>query len=152
MTDLDARCFVKRGGTLVPRDIMAEEMLAEIGEGKEVLVTVRRARNVRHHRLLFAMLRKVVENTDDWSSEDELLDDLKLATGHAERRVNLLTGEAYAAPRSIAYTAMDQMRFTRWFNRAVYVLATKVLQCAPEDLQREVLEMAEGRSDQRRAA
>lgn len=151
MTDLDARAFIKRQGKLVPADIMADEFLAEIPEGREVLVTVRRPRNPRHHRLLFALLRKVVENTDDYASEAELLDDLKLATGHAEKRVNLLTGEPYAVARSISYASMDQTAFAHWYKRAILVLATRVLRCAPEDLEREVLEMADGRPGRRAA-
>lgn len=145
MTDLDARCFVKRGGALVPRDFMAEEMLEGIGEGKEVLVIVRKARNPRHLRLLFAMLRKITDNSDDWVDEENLLDDIKLSTGHAERRVNLITGQPYEAPRSIAVASMDQLRFKRWFDRAVHVLATKILHCLPEELEREILEMVDGK-------
>ncbi|MCK7474054.1 MAG: DUF1367 family protein [Rhodopseudomonas palustris] len=52
---------------LVPADIHADEMLGEIADGREVMVTIRRARNPQHHRFLFAMLRKVVENSDLWS-------------------------------------------------------------------------------------
>lgn len=144
MTDLDARAFRKRGKSLVAADVMADEFLDGIRDGAEVLVSVRRPRNPRHHRLLFALLRKVVENTEDWADEEELLGDLKLATGHVERRVNLLTGEAYAVPRSISYASMTQDQFRRWFNRAVHVLATDVLRVAPQALLDEVLAMVDG--------
>ena len=80
MSSLDARNFVKRNGGLYPADRFADEFLSEIPANREVLVTVRRPRNPRQHALLFALLRKVTENTDRWPSEEALLDDLKLAT------------------------------------------------------------------------
>lgn len=126
MSDLDARVFVKRGNSLVPADIMSDELLAQIRDGREVMVTIRRARNPKHHRLLFAALRKVVDNTDRWPSEEVLLDELKLATGLAEVRVNLLTGKPYAVPASISFAAMDQTRFGEWFARATVALAQAI--------------------------
>ncbi len=53
MSDLDARAFVRRQRGLVPADIVADELLQALPIGKEVLVTIRRARNPKHHRKLF---------------------------------------------------------------------------------------------------
>lgn len=126
MSDLDARCFIKRGNTLVPADIMADELLDQLKDGREVLVTLRRARNPKHHRLLFAALRKTVDNTDIWPSQRKLLSDLKIATGLFETRINALTGIPYVEPQSISFTAMDQLRFSEWFERATYKLAEAI--------------------------
>lgn len=123
MTDLSGRCFVRRGNALIPADEHAEDFLHEIAEGREVIVTVRKARSSQHHRMFFAMLRKVVDNSEQWASEDVLLDDLKLATGHCELRRNALTGAAIMAPRSINFASMDQTAFRRFFDRCCYVLA-----------------------------
>src|SRR6476659_7800903 len=107
MTDLNARIFRKvrnpKTGVsgLVPTDAMSEELLASIPDGREVLVTIRRPRLIRHHRLLWALLKKVVENTDRWESEKSLLDSLKLATGLFEARV-AINGAPYAIPSSIS--------------------------------------------------
>ncbi len=146
MADLDAVAFVKRNNTLVPADFHADEFMEKIGDGKQVLVTLRKARNVQHHKLLWAMLRKVVDNSDQWASEAVLLDELKLATGLAEVRVNLLTGKPYAVPGSISFAAMDQTKFSAWFDQAVHLLATRVLKCAPQELLDEITAMAAPRA------
>ena len=106
MTDLEGRAFTKRrvaGITcLVPSDTHAEEWLATIGLNKEVIVQGRRVRNIKHHRLLFAVLRLVFENTDLWESETNILDELKMLTGLYEIRVSKTTGEVFQVPRSIS--------------------------------------------------
>lgn len=137
MSDLEGRCFMRKGAVLVPSDFAAEEFLSEIGDGREVILTIRKARSPQHHRWFFALLHKVVSNTDDWSNEDELLDALKLATGHTERRMTI-DGKVYLAPRSISFAAMGQAAFNRFYKRCCYVLATKILKCSPEELMGEV--------------
>ena len=137
MSDLEARAFTRRGGALVPSDFAAEEFLSEVKDGQEVLLTVRKARSPQHHRWFFALLHKVVENSDDWQTEEEVLDALKLATGHTERRMTL-DGAVYVAPRSISFAAMGEEAFRRFRKRACYVLATKVLGCDPDELMGEV--------------
>ena len=137
MSDLNGRAFIRRGGALVPADFAAEEFLAGIKEGKEVLVSVRLARSVPHHRWFFALLRKVVENSERWSTEEDLLDDLKLATGHIARRANLLTGEVSAVAKSINFASMPEDEFIRFRDRCLHVLG-KVLGVDPATLMEEV--------------
>jgi hypothetical protein len=142
--DLDGRCFVKKDGKLVPADFAADELLAEIPEGREIMVTIRKARSPAHHRFFFALLRKVCEATGRWHDEDELLDAVKLATGHV-RRVQRLDGEVLIMPRSINFASLPEGPFSRFKKRALYVIgqATGV---DPETL------MEEADKTQRRAA
>ena len=126
MSDLSGRCFVRRGNALLPADPAAEEFLREIGDGREVIVSVRKARNPRHHRWFFAMLRKVCDNSEQWPSEDALLDDLKMAVGHRETTVNAITGEIVLRPRSINFASMDEYAFRRFAKRCGYVLARAI--------------------------
>jgi len=107
MSDLAGVCMVRRGNTLVPADQHAEEFVNGIAEGREVIVTMRKARSPQHHRFFWALLSKVVENSDDWQTPEEVLDALKLATGHAERRMNI-DGGVYLAPKSISFAAMGE--------------------------------------------
>lgn len=139
MTDLDGRCFVRKGNSLIPADFAADEFLSEIKDGAEIIVTIRKPRSPKHHRFFFAMLRKVLENTDDWQTEDELLDALKLATGHTEQRLTL-EGKMYTVPRSISFASMPEDVFTRFRKRCCYILA-KTLGIDPETLMAETEEM-----------
>lgn len=112
MSDLDGRCFTVRGTTLVASDFAADEFMAKLKQGSEVIITIRKARSPQHHRWFFAMLRKVIDNTDArWAHEDDLLDDLKLATKHIRKRINGLNGEAIIEPKSINFAALDEYSF-----------------------------------------
>lgn len=142
--DLDGRAFVKRNGALWPADGAAREFLDELPDRKEVLVTVRRVRSAVHHRWFFSLLRHVVDQTDDFGSEEELLDAVKLATGHVERRM-MLDGRMWLAPRSISFAAMGQDAFRRFVDRALFVL-NRALGIDCEALVREV------EADQKEAA
>lgn len=142
MADLDSYSFVRRSGSLVPRDVHAEELLSSIRDGGEVMVSVRRARNPRHHRLAFAFFNFLVDNTDGrWESVEECLQDMKLATGHYEKRVNAITGEVMLIPKSISFAAMDQEKFGRWWRRAIHVACTRIIPMLPAEMEAAILEI-----------
>lgn len=124
MADLDGYCFIRRGDKLVPADIHAEDWLREIKDGKEIIVSGRKARNVKHHRLFFALLKKFQENAEGWGDVDleDILDAVKFQLGYV-RRVRRLDGEFEHRPRSISFASMDQVTFDRFFERAAYHLA-----------------------------
>jgi hypothetical protein len=127
MSDINGVCFVRRGSTLVPADFHADEFLNTLQEGKEVILSSRRARSPQHHRWVFALLRKVVENTEGlWANEADLLDDLKEATGMVVRRQNPLTGSWHVGSRSISFAAMDENSFRSWRDRALDILSQRL--------------------------
>jgi hypothetical protein len=146
VTDIRGLPFRKRANSLVPLNEQADEFMAGVKDGGDVLVTARRARNLRFHRLLFAMLHKVVDNTDRWPDEEILLADLKEQTGYGHYRANGFSGVVTFAPDSISFAKCDEYKFKRLFNRFAYVLATKVLSCEPQELIDAVFSMVDGDS------
>lgn len=140
MTDLDAKVFRRRGNTLVPSDMNADEWLAKIGDGKEVTVTARKARNPRQHKLLFALLRIVTDNSDQWPNAYALLDALKMATGHVDMVLGI-SGAVILKPASISFANMPQDMFSEWFKRALDIVARDILKAAPDDVAAEVYAM-----------
>ena len=119
MSDLNGVCMKRVGGALVPADYIADDVMSTIPEGGELVVTLRRARNPRFHRWFFALLRKVIDNTDGrWASEEQLLYALKMATGHCEP-APALTGEVLLHPKSINFAAMDELKFKTFVARCL---------------------------------
>lgn len=106
MADLDGLAFKKTyiagRAALVASDLHAEEWLAKISDGAELIMSGRRPRNIKHHKKLFWILRHVINNTEEkWADEKALLHELKLATGLTVRRPSILVDNAL--PRHIQY-------------------------------------------------
>ena len=116
----------RKGLTLVPADRLAEEDLQALPIGKQLLVEVRKPRSLQHHRLLFALLRKVAESTPTPLSENALLSWVKVRTGYVEM-VPLGFGKSYAAPASIAFGNMDQGEFGLFFDRVVELICAEIV-------------------------
>lgn len=136
--------LIRKGNTLVPADRMAEQDMETLGD-KPVLVDVRKPRSLGHHRLMFSLLRKVVENTPSPISEDALLSWIKVRVGHVEY-VPLAFGKSYAAPASISFAKMDQAAFNTFFEQAVTLICEEVIPGLDRaGLMEEVMAMVERR-------
>lgn len=136
-SDLEGRCFVKKGNVLYPVDFAASELLATIPEGKEVVVVIRQHRNPKALRWFFAMLRTVCQATGLWATEENLLNALKFETGHCELQMKLDGSECLVA-KSISFPKMKEDEFNAFKERSLDLLATKVLGCDPAELMEEV--------------
>lgn len=140
--------FIKRriAGTdcLVPMDEDGREIMAALSEDRQVMVKVHAARNVRHHRMLFALLRRCTD-AGPWDGDEEsLLTWLKIGTGLVDTVIGP-NGKPYYLPRSIAFESMSQDRFARWFDRAVYLISTRILGCDDwQKLRDEIAEIVDG--------
>lgn len=128
---------IKQLNTLVPVDDQGREALAKIGHGKQVTVSVKKARNPYHHRKLFAMLGIVLSNQEHYKDTDQLLAACKLATGHCDL-VKTKHG-VIGLPKSIAFHAMDGIAFQDFYDKAVQWVVEEVIPgLAARDLNAEV--------------
>lgn len=143
--------FFERDGALFPMDDDGREMLAAVKD-KRVVVHVHAPRNVLHHRLLFALLRDICQ-AGAWDGDEEsLLAWLKIATGLVDMIVGP-DGRPYYVPRSIAFESMDQASFSRWFERACFVITARLLKSDRwEDLRDRTIASLEKSLPERRAA
>jgi hypothetical protein len=116
--NLDDRVFIRRAQSFVPADVHAEEMLNSVKLNAECILSRRTARNVAHHRRLFALLKVACDHSTRYSDPVVFLSDLKVLTGLATMRFNYLTGEVYPVEQSISFSAMSQSRFDEWYKLA----------------------------------
>lgn len=117
--------FTAYDGKLIPATDEAESWIRRIKPGDIIDVDVVRPRSQQHHKLFFSMLKIVSDNLDN-CSVDNLLDIIKLGTGHT-KIVKLPGGVAYAIPKSISFSAMDRDTFSAFFTKAVDYIISYVL-------------------------
>lgn len=135
--------FIERGGGLFPLDADGQEMVQAV-KGKRVMVSAHAPRNLQHHRLLFALLRRICEAGAWDGTEETLLEWLKIGTSLV-RTVVGPDGKVYYVPDSISFESMSQDKFRRFFDRAVYLICSRLL--GREDwewLRDEVVEAVDG--------
>ncbi len=141
MTKLFLKVKYRDRSALVPSDSASLEALRKFKDGDIVSAVIKRPRNPKHHRKLFAMLQIVWEGTavqDKYPTKENLLDALKLALGYCEP-VRLPNGECAVKVKSIAFESMDQTAFEKFYDAAVDVILTQLVpHLKREDLAREV--------------
>ena len=145
--------FIKRNGGLFPTGRDGEELLREWADGKECMVKVHVPRNIRHHRLLFALLNTIVDSGAWDGTTETLLDWCKIGTGHVRTIVGP-DGKTYFVPKSIKFESMAQDKFSRWFDRVIWLICDRLLDGQNwEGLRDEIYTAVDGGlSDQRQAA
>ena len=131
--------FAKHFTSLRPTDESGQEFLRGLGTGEIVKVTVTRPRNVRFHRLFFALLNLVYENTETFASVEQVLTTVKYGIGHFDTVI--VNGQEEKHPRSISFARMDQDQFRQFWDRAVDYVIANILPANRADLEREVFEM-----------
>lgn len=110
--------------------------------GQTYKATVRKPRIGVDHRRYWKLLSVVCENSEQFESVELLHEYVKLRTGHCSPILIKSTGEIVLVPRSISFTAMDQVQFEDFWQRVVKLVCTEVLPGLSEDeLQLEVMRL-----------
>lgn len=114
-----------RGG-LSPVSSFDAERLDRYGIGVDLEVRIMQRRSIPQQRLYWAMLGRVVENTDDWPTSEHLHEALKLHLGYTTP-MKTVDGRTVWRPDSTAFASMDGAEFKVFFDRAVETIATHIL-------------------------
>jgi hypothetical protein len=135
--------FRRSRAMLVPVDDEGIALLERLRRGQDVMVDVRTARNILHHRLFFAILNKLVENTDFFVGIEDALRAVKIGCQLVDTVIDD-TGKVYYILRSIAFESMDQTEFSTLFDAAIKLVCNRwLVGTKEEDLRDEVFKMCD---------
>lgn len=132
--------FRRVGGALVPTSPEAREALESVKDGKEVMASIRAARNIRQHHLFWAVVGIVAEN--EGRSKDDIKDWLCYATNYVQHYFDPY-GRLHIVPKSIAVESMPQDEFNRFFNAAIMKVCERI-GSAPDEVRARVYELLDG--------
>ena len=119
----------REGNKLGACDTIGHELIVGMRHGEQVLADIKRARNPKHHRLMFALLQLALDNQDKHKDIDSLLNAIKVATGHC-KWLDMMVRDVpvrVAVPKSISFASMRQDKFEKFFDAALDYLANDVL-------------------------
>ena len=143
---------VRKLKALYPADEAGEAILRTLAQGELVEITLRRPRNIKHHRLFWALASlcwEQIDNRDDYPDVEDLVTELKIVTGHYTKRFINLDGKRYTVltPKSISFAAMEQPAFEEFFERcADWIVANVLPGVTKEELRSEIEQMVGIRS------
>lgn len=131
----------KHHGALRPENAAAVAAVEKIANGATVKVSISQPRNMKHHRLFWALMRLVWENQEHYENVDHMVVALKVALGHCDTVITKDGGTAYI-PKSISFAKMDQTAFNEFWDRCLHLICKYFLPGADrEELTREVYRM-----------
>jgi exo-beta-1,3-glucanase (GH17 family) len=124
--------LVKKGMNLAPAYSSDLEHLNTLKNNVVYRADLKRPRNVKHHKKLFALLNCFIDNQEHYSSVDEILVALKIAYGYIDK-VKDFYGNEHVVVKSISFESMSQDDFEPFYDFAINLLAN-YLGCTAEEL------------------
>lgn len=110
--------------------------------GQLVTLDGKRPRNLGFHRLFFAMLRLISDNSNPHISEKAALLYAKMAAGVGEFEPDTRGGQHFI-PDSISFARMDQVAFDAFVQTAIPPLVGRfMVGTAPDAIIKEAMELA----------
>lgn len=132
----------REGNRLAPIDPISAEELLTVPADRDVLVVVKQPRNVRQHRLAWALAEKIHEACDWLKDREDAMDFLKIKARHVKYITDPRTGKIEIIPKSIAFASLSQDAFDRVFRRMVYVTCAEIVPGLEEEkLRAEIMNM-----------
>jgi len=130
ITLADSRNCSQLYTTLYESDLEISRKLP-IGQRLSCSGTDRDIRNLGHHKKLFSLLKLTMQNLpekykDAFKNQNQLLEELKVQSGHIEKRTSL-GGSAYFVPKSIAFDSMSQDDFSEFYDAVVDIVCKYIL-------------------------
>jgi hypothetical protein len=109
---------------------------------------IKGGRNLRQLRLLFAIIQFFRDHVEGFQhrTKEQMVNILKIETGHTTPYRKITTGEIYEIPNSISFANMDQTEFAEWFDLVCQVLLQGMPGNTPEEIRQELLAMVDGRA------
>lgn len=133
----------RQGSRLVPVNEMFAEDLARLPLNADLTVKVTSKKNMRLHRLLWALAAKVADASDQFHDREDAMDELKIRARYFKLTVSPISGEARITPKSL--TKLDGTGLQRLADRMIYVICRDILPGLEESkLKAEVERMVAG--------
>ena len=123
---------------MIPCDQEAQEWFTKTKDRQMVEMRCHRHRNPGQHRKYFALLNKVVENTD-FVSTSELLYCIKVKLNYGEWKQFPGMDRPFFIEKSINFASMKQHDFEKFYNESMNVIIRDWLPCNRADLEMELI-------------
>lgn len=129
-------------GGLRPADEAGTDALRKVANGELVSIEIKRPRNIKHHRMFWALMSIVWDNMDHerYPTVEDLTSAVKISAG-LRTRIELPGGEIGFIPGSIAFHKMSQDDFSAFYDRVCDLICKHFLPGVENDALKEEVEI-----------
>lgn len=115
------------------------ENYIKIPLGETFEIEFKKQRNLKFHKLFFALMRMTFENQEAYSNLNDLRRDLTITAGYYNETANVLTGEVFKHAKSISFASMDNIEFSELYE-AIKTVIIQWLGITNEQIEEEILQ------------
>lgn len=120
-------------GCFRPYEDVGWEVFDNLPRGSKVMAIITQPRNPEHHAKLWALAHAVANFDKDFVDAEDAVEWAKLHIPNMHKEYRLRDGRLAIKTRSISWASMDQIKFARFYDRALWLWAQKI-GCDPETL------------------
>jgi hypothetical protein len=102
-------------GFLKPAYNSDHELFSKIKPNEIIEIEYKKKRNVKFHRLFFALMNLAFENQEAYTILDVMRKDIIKHAGYYTERINAITGEITQEANSISFANMEETEFNKLY-------------------------------------
>jgi len=114
------------------------ENYCKIPLNEEFEIEYVKKRNLKFHKLYFALMKLAFENQQDYRNLNDMRRDIAIVSGFYDEVTNLITGEILKVAKSISFVNCDEIQFNEIYNSSKDVIS-KWLSISNETIEEEIL-------------
>ena len=89
---------------------------SKIKPNEIIEIEYKKTRNIKFHRLFFALMNLAYENQEAYTILDVMRKDIIKHAGYYTERINAITGEITQEPNSISFSSMEETEFNKLYT------------------------------------
>lgn len=125
---------------LVPSLPEDEDKLSKWANRAILEVEIKKPRNAAFNRKWRALVGIVLKNQEIYTTEEDLLVEIKLKCGHYTEHITTKKGIIYI-PKSLSFAAMDEMEFSVFYDKAIDVILQHFIKGTKHEIEEMVREV-----------
>ena len=110
-------------GFLKPAYNSDYDLFSKIKPNEIIEIEYKKKRNVRFHRLFFALMNLAYENQEAYTILDVMRKDIIKHAGYYTEHINAITGEITQEPNSISFSNMEETEFNKLYTDCKTVIS-----------------------------
>lgn len=108
----------KKNGVLVPSLPIDEETFQQWKEGEILECNIRKPRNIKFHRLIFAFFNCIFELQEKYDTLEDLIVEFKLRAGYYQEHISV-KGVVIYIPKSISFEKCDEIQINKLYDKFI---------------------------------